>query len=567
MLACTALVGCTNEDVVNEQENGKDQLEQSYISVKLVSPSTRSRAFEDGNDAEQIVSRARFYLFNADGSAYTINDVTDNTNYVDVTQNDLKPEYQTGANNVETICEAVLVIDKSKATPPSSIVAVLNYPLNENGQCVWGNGQMSLNQLKDADVAYNHGTIKASNTIQTQYNTSGNFVMTNSVYVDEGTNRTVIEATPISANNIKASANEAKNAPVKIYVERISAKVQVSMGSTFTKGTDGYYTISTGLVDANNKDITAKILGWRVTNITEKSYLIKNLTNNYTSFNSHTGAATNWSWNDESNFRSYWANTTELSTPTHPWNFNEVSNGFDDTDNVDNWEYYNENTHASTHSQLLVVAQFIVDGTATPIAEWYGTKYTYKGLQEVVANFLAKKIYTRTGSEGNYIYTSIQPTAIKFEQVPDSENSDRYLSKAVVEWAADTYYDENQNVYASKDALNTVLATVRPAKIWGNMNAENEYEGGGYYYVDIVQNAGDIARDTEGNVTSDTNVYGLVRNHWYKITLNNLNGLGTPVYNPDMIIKTEKPDTDESFIAAEINVLAWNIKSQTVILE
>ena len=73
--------------------------------------------------------------------------------------------------------------------------------------------------------------------------------------------------------------------------------------------------------------------------------------------------------------------------------------------------------------------------------------------------------------------------------------------------------------------------------------------------------------DNEGKVTSDTNVYGLVRNHWYQITLDNLNGLGTPVYDPDKIIKTEKPDTDESYIAAKINVLAWNIKTQNVTLE
>ena len=146
------------------------------------------------------------------------------------------------------------------------------------------------------------------------------------------------------------------------------------------------------------------------------------------------------------------------------------------------------------------------------------------------------------------------------------------MSRAVVKYVANTYYDENQTVY-DEEGLKDVLATVHPAKIWGNKNAEGQYEGGGYYYIDIVQNSGEITykEDEQGvatkEVESDSNIYGLVRNHWYQITLNNLKGLGTPVYDPDKIIKTEKPETDESYIAAKINVLAWNIKTQDVTLE
>lgn len=570
MLACSALVACTNDDLLEDNENLENgKVEQSYISVNLVNPVAKSRAFQDGDDNEQEVKRARFYLFNSDGSAYQINDATGTKNFVDtdVDELNLDPTYNSGSDNVETICQAVLVIDKSKKEPPTSIVAVLNYPLDSNGECLWGDGEKSLTDLTSAAMAYNHGTIKTEAGVEKPYNSKGNFVMTNSVYVDEGNNRTVMKATPIAANNIQATAQKANENAVEIYVERIAAKVEVTMTSSFTKGNDGFYTISTGLTDANKKEITAKILGWKVTNITDKSYLLKNLSSNYTSFNGHVGAATSWVWNDEGNFRSYWANTTDLSTPTHPWIFDDVTNGFEETNN---WEYYNENTHSTTHSQLLVVAEFIVDGKATPIAEWYGVKYTYAGLQQVVANALAKKIYTRTGTEGNYKYNSITPAAISFKQDPSSKESDRYLSRAVVEFVENTYFDENQTVY-DEEGLKEVLATVHPAKIWGNEIAKEDgsktYVGGGYYYIDIVQNDGKITKDAEGKVTSDTNVYGLVRNHWYQITLSDLNGLGTPVYNPDEIIKTEKPDTDESYIAAKIKVLAWNIKSQSVTLE
>ena len=119
-----------------------------------------------------------------------------------------------------------------------------------------------------------------------------------------------------------------------------------------------------------------------------------------------------------------------------------------------------------------------------------------------------------------------------------------------------------------------MLKTIQHAKIWGNYVTTGEGDaaqrtvvGGGYYYVDIIQNAGTVTRNEEGTVTSDANIYGLVRNHWYQLTLNGLSGLGTPVYDPEKIIKTEKPDGDESYIAAEINVLAWNIKQQSVTLK
>ena len=581
MLACSALVACTNEELLenNEIENGKDQVEQSYISVKLVNPVAKSRAFQDGDDNEQQVSRARFYLFNADNTAYEISDDTDNVNYVDANQTDLKPTYNSGSNNFETICQAVLVIDKSKKQPPTSIVAVLNYPLNDDGECVWGDGAKSLDDLKNATLAYNHGTIKSG---ASSYNTSGNFVMTNSVYVD-GTN-TVMEATPIAPENICVTsgaedATGALNHPVEIYVERIAAKVEASMSNEFTPATDnsGTYTIKAMTFNQINENgeseevtVNARVLGWKVTNITEKSYLIKHLTNSYRTFNDHTGAATSWTWNDAGNFRSYWANTSDLSTPTHPWTFNEVTNNFDE---ANNWEYYNENTHPSIHSQLLVVAQFEVEGEPTPIAEWYGVKYTYAGLQTAIANALKKKVYTRTGAEGNYEYTSVTPAEITFEQVSHDLGAERYWAEAKLTGTPSTYYNENQVAY-TKETLATLLKTIQHAKIWGNYVTTGEGDaaqrtvvGGGYYYVDIIQNAGTVTRNEEGTVTSDANIYGLVRNHWYQLTLNGLSGLGTPVYDPEKIIKTEKPDGDESYIAAEINVLAWNIKQQSVTLE
>ena len=109
------------------------------------------------------------------------------------------------------------------------------------------------------------------------------------------------------------------------------------------------------------------------------------------------------------------------------------------------------------------------------------------------------------------------------------------------------------------DQLNAIFAKVQPAKLWA---------AGGYYFVDIQHYATTV---TEGEGEEATTVTksecALVRNHLYDITISALSGLGTPVYDPDKVITPEKPDTDYSYIAAKINVLAWKVVSQSVTLQ
>ena len=59
-----------------------------------------------------------------------------------------------------------------------------------------------------------------------------------------------------------------------------------------------------------------------------------------------------------------------------------------------------------------------------------------------------------------------------------------------------------------------------------------------------------------------------MRNHIYDANITKLTGLGTPVYNPDEIIYPEKPiDDEETFIAAQINILSWRIVKNDVELD
>ena len=75
-----------------------------------------------------------------------------------------------------------------------------------------------------------------------------------------------------------------------------------------------------------------------------------------------------------------------------------------------------------------------------------------------------------------------------------------------------------------------------------------------YYYSDIQHLQG----------CTDASV---VRNHVYKITIDNIAGFGTPVYNPGDIIYPEKPEENDHYIAARIKILSWRVVNNSYDLD
>ena len=111
------------------------------------------------------------------------------------------------------------------------------------------------------------------------------------------------------------------------------------------------------------------------------------------------------------------------------------------------------------------------------------------------------------------------------------------------------YTSSNTAVTAtvSSDVINGKLADkniVDRALVWKS--------GMTYYYYDIVHHK-------EASQTNETATKGVVRNHVYKTTVTKIAGLGTPVYDPDQVIYPEKPEDNDHYIAAEIDILSWRI--------
>ncbi len=529
-----AFVGAILTACEKEPETPVATGELSYISVNLNYANQGTRAeFENGIEAENAIKDVTFFFFDANENAYTVNtnDFTEGTgvaaNSITVTKEQLgEMQGQANGNPVEEISNAVLVIERNKVTPPSYMLAVVNCPdaLKTAGY--------SLATLKEQTGAYN--TIDNG-----QY-----FVMANSVYVNGAGE--AMYATPITNDNLAPTAEDAvaTGKPVEIYVERTAVKVRVNnfvedneTGVRFqVKTADGanYQTMGeNGLVD-----VYAEIIGWHVTDINTNAYLLKNIDN---SWEDETVGISGW--NDRLNYRSYWATSVDATADRHPHKGNDIK------DHKVPFDYYYENT-GENHSQLVVLAKFFAGADAiasTDIAEWWGVKYTIEGLRTAIANSLASELYIQ-GTDGKY--TSITPEYIDFQQVPNSSTSEnvepgRYWSNAVLKAdKASTEFFNAQGQKLNEATVTAIFEGVRHAKIWSK-------DLGGYYYLDIAH----VGTQAPGN-------FGMVRNHLYEYTINNIVGLGTPVFDGNQIIVPERPEEEETYIAAKLNIQAWKVVSQ-----
>lgn len=85
--------------------------------------------------------------------------------------------------------------------------------------------------------------------------------------------------------------------------------------------------------------------------------------------------------------------------------------------------------------------------------------------------------------------------------------------------------------------------------------------GAAFFYVPIKHNSTESSAYIETPVTGD---YGIVRNHSYQLTINNISGLATGVLDENDKPIPDPTPTQTYFINATLNVLAWHIMGNSV---
>lgn len=538
-LACALMVACSNEENV-QGENLLNEGGQAYMAINLVAPNTMSRAFEEGQGNESTIGTGRFYFFDASNNPVPVG--ANGVNYVeqsiDFNGND---DDTPGTDKIEST-HTILVLKGSSQTP-AKMVAILNPPTN-----ILGATSQNLTDLLGDKLAANY---------ETDLQGEDKFVMSNSVYY-RTTDGKVINTVDGIADHISTTPAAAQNDPVDIYVERVLAKVAVTQGKssgTLDGNTNSFDTTidfdTDGSGTAQSDDVMAKIKGWTIADRSKISYLIKNI--DATTWNTTSPFHnTTQNWNDEDYSRSYWAKI--------PTTGNDVVNDKTYSQITDfNAKYCQERTGTTPNTVLLVAAELQVNGTATTIAKYAGQLWTLDDLEDHICGQIQRStspIYYSTDNGSSYqVLTKDQ---IKFRMRTSSETSEvkAYESVVTLTDAAESYTFAKKgsevgddDKYTDADAVNEVLNTYK-ALVWD--------QGKTYYYVPIEHSIG--SSDTE-------KLYGVVRNHYYKINITGVEGLGTPIPpteegGSEEPIDPETPTDEYSYLAARINVLSWNVVAQ-----
>jgi hypothetical protein len=509
--------------------------------------------YEDGTPEERAVKTAYFFFFDANGNPFNVTASAPggDKNYLSVA---ISEDSTSGMPNVSDIKKAVLVLNTYKGVYPSQIVAVINWVPTEN--------TYSLEYLHNNTT----GLIGVNAA-------AGGYVMSNSVYMDKAGN--MVDAVPLTADNIKTTEAEALAKPVEIYVERIAAKVVVTASKGTVVDNAIYFDTqqkssaigSTPLTSLNNVDVYVKLNGWELYNDYATSYLLKNIDNWDTDVLGLT-------WNDSPYFRCYWAESQ--NTPLNDkfaWSYGEglnINYGLA----VGAHTYCGENTWPvmidgegkvtpnANNTKVILKGQLMQkDGDnyePLELAKWYGTEYAgNEALRIAVANSLKYTLYYPDPvNDGKYI--SIAPEdimCVKGADVGAEAYEVGFQLSTIGE--GKTWYQyssaEGHKVFGdysvsgdNKAKTNEYLKGVEPALL---------YAAGQTYYIVDIEHLG----------TKEAK-YGVVRNHVYQIDIQSIKGYGTPVYVGNSNLENpEYPTVDEaSYVSARINILSWKVVQQSV---
>ena len=556
--ACVALMmtACASdkEEIGSGTKPGSDP---QYLAVNIVNvgatPTTRATEYENGTAEESAIKKVRFYFFNGDGSPYLIKTGVDgggDKNWLEASPADNTPT--SGApSQIEKITQTVLVINGVQAAAPAAIVAVVNPETVEATtlQNETGGDVMRLSELRYSAVGRNFYKKHATTGAVSE------FVMSNSVYVNAGED----VCASLVAGHVTTSAETAKAKPVDLYVERVVAKVTADVDNEAFEHGNGTnweinkYGTKNPVGKSGDYDVYAVIEGWGLANENGKAEIEKQVNKTWAD---GTLGFTPWTTSDY--HRCFWEKSVGFDAgmganpPVNP-TFNQLNAKMRDV------LYTLPNTPESKVTDLKNndLTKFAVAATLKykdAAGNWHNAEICrYNGVSILGIDNLKRQValtfsqyYTSTDGK---TYTQLSKDDINFKD-PDATTQQYLVTPTLADDAAGTKYYTKTNTgttpaFTEVDKA-TVLAAIEADK------AEVRKDGRAYYYVPI-KHLGSNGKLAE---------YGIVRNHFYKITLSGIKGFGTPVYDPSKVVVPAVPTYQDTYLAARVQVLQWRVVNQ-----
>ena len=562
--ACVALMmsACASDkdEIGGDTKPGSDP---QYLAVNIVNvgatPTTRAAEYENGTAEESAIKKVRFYFFNGDGSPYLIKNPGmgveggGDKNWLEASPAD--DTTSSKPSQTEKITQTVLVINGVQAAAPAAIVAVVNPGTVEATtlQNEEGGDVMRLSELRYSAVGRNFYKKDADN------GAVSDFVMSNSVYVNAGED----VCASLVAGHVTTSAETAKAKPVDIYVERVVAKVTADVDNNAFELGNGTnweadkYGTKTAVGKSGDYDVYAVIEGWGLASENGKAEIEKQVNKTWAD---GTLGFTPWTTSDY--HRCFWEKSVGFDAglganpPINP-TFNQLNAKMQDV------LYTLPNTPESKVTDLknndltkLAVAATLKYKDASN--NWHNAEICrYNGVSILGIDNLKKQValtfsqyYTSTDAT---TYTQLSKDDINFKD-PDATTQQYLVTPTLADAPAGTKYYTKTTTGTTPSFTEVgkadVLAAIEADK------AEIRRDGRAYYYVPIkhLGNTGGIAE------------YGIVRNHFYKITLSGITGFGTPVYDPSKVVVPAVPTYQDTYLAARVQVLQWRVVNQNASL-
>ena len=563
------LGSCSSSDDLNGGNTPANQDGNGYVAFTINLPSqsgSSSRAndvFNDGMAKEYSVHDATLILFNG-------GDTEGKSSFVEAHTLSTAPWKNVGTSDDNITTQSKKIVQKVTKSITNAKALVI---LNNNGTLTVGDdGSLTVNGTK-FEGTYSEFLAKTEAT-QNKTLTKDGFYMANAPLangqggsVAPATGTTVTTLTDLKDNIYDTEAEAKLGTPAEVYVERGVVKVTLNKGEV-AKADNG----TTDKVDF-------AISGWAIDNTNPTTYLVRstkgftdwmgyanaNCTTNPYRFVGHTQIASGL-------YRTYFAQ--DMNYDTDATGLQRVAEAdFKDAYGDANPQYCFENTfnvkHQNENQTTLVAIKaklneghdfYIVGGDQT-------TLFDKTQLENLIKNkFLSiEEGWVKTNAKNKTTTIGKDELTLSFDK-PDAAGVITLTGVSVEESKLKPDHAPLPATY-----LEDVKAAVGSIVCYKN--------GTSYYTVRIKHFGDDLTPWKKGDLevkpgsvypdgtkTAEENWlgrYGVLRNNWYDITVQDVKGLGSATV-PELTGTTD--DELESYIAVRINVLSWAKRTQSAIL-
>lgn len=567
VLAGLMLGSCSSSDDLAGGNTPANQDGNGYVAFTINLPSqsgSSSRAndvFNDGMAKEYSVHDATLILFNG-------GDTEGKSSFVEAHTLSTAPWQNVGTSDDNITTQSKKIVQKVTKSITNAKALVI---LNNNGTLSVGeDGSLKVNNTNFTGT-YAEFLAKTEAT-QNKTLTKDGFYMANAPLANgqggsvDPTGTTVTTLTDLTGKIYDTEAEAKLGTPAEVYVERGVVKVTLNKGEV-AKADNG----TTDKVDF-------AISGWAIDNTNPTTYLVRS-TKGFTD----------------------WMGYANANCTTNPYRFvghTQIASGLYRTYFAQDMNYDTD----ATGLQRVEEADFKdAYGDANPQYCFENT-FNVEHQNEDQTTLVAIKAKLNSGKDF-YIVGGDQTTLFDKTQL-EKLIKNKFLSveegwvKANAKNETTSIGEDDLTLTFDKDAAGEITLTdvaVKPEKLktpttalpttWltdvkAAVGSVVCYKGGVSYYTVRIKHFGDDLTPwkngelgvkpgsvyPDGTKTAENNWlgrYGVLRNNWYDITVEDVKGLGSATV-PELTGTTD--DELESYIAVRINVLSWAKRTQGAIL-